>query len=155
MINYRQCGNVSLLISCHFMSWNFRRLALFFFDKKNVCRPWFIAPAFVRFSFVSYSHPLPIPLAEKFFHFCLQAAKGLHWLYRKRWFTRLRRGCGEKADFWAKCELGCEGYLSGYCCDVMSELSWFETQPVYWLSCKYVTSRLEMGYGFTFFISVV
>jgi hypothetical protein len=45
-----------------------------FFDK-NVCRPRFITPAFVRFRFVSYSHPLPTLLAEKSFHFCLQATK--------------------------------------------------------------------------------
>ena len=77
VINYGQCGNFFPVNLLSFYELKFQTTGPqppFFFDK-NVCRPWFIAPAFVRFRFVSYSHPLPTLLAEKFFHFCLQATK--------------------------------------------------------------------------------
>jgi hypothetical protein len=44
--------------------------------------------------------------------------------------------------------LAAKANLSGYCCDVIFDLSWSESQPIYWLSCKCVTSRLEMGYSY-------
>jgi hypothetical protein len=67
----RKISPVNLLT---FYELKFQTTGLFFCDK-NMFRPRLIAPAFMRFCFVSHSHPLQTLLAEKFFHFCLQATK--------------------------------------------------------------------------------
>jgi len=143
VINYRQCEKCFAVNLLSFYELKFQATGPPFFFYENVFRPWFIAPAFVRFRFVSYSRPLSTLLRNSTIFVCRQQND-----YTASIESGGSHACGAGVVRRLISGLGVNSVakdnLSGYCCDVMFELSWLESQHVYWLSCKFVTSRLEM-----------